>query len=226
MEIISIFIEATLHRLRVENVVVHVAVECTAEAAQNLADNRAAGLGAMPQVNPPFLIPDAVQRIAGGGREGDRNIRSTESPETILFLSAHVRVPRVPRRAKRAEQQESHEISLEKHVDVGERAEPATVMEITKLRIKLERRPGIDAILYLLVNRRVGHVIDVRQEGDHLLVERLRPQVGGLEVELGKVRPERVARIGPAEKEIRRDIARILYGDQVGWLTRNCSSVL
>jgi len=82
-----------------------VAVECATEAAQNLADNRAAGLRAMPQVNPPFLIPDAVQRMAGGGREGGRKIRSTESSETILFLSAHVRVPRVPRRPKRAEQQ-------------------------------------------------------------------------------------------------------------------------
>jgi hypothetical protein len=215
-EIISIFIEATLHCLRVENVVIHVAVECATEAAQDLADNGAAGLEAMPQVNPPFLIPDAVQRMAGGGREGGRNIRCTESPETILFLSAHVRVPRVPRRPKRAEQQESHEISLEKHVDVGERAEPATVMEIAKLRIELERRSGIDAILDLLVSRRVGHVIDVRQEGDHLLVKRLRPQVGGLEMELGKVRRERVARIGPAEKEIRRDITRLISGAQVG----------
>src|SRR5438874_8154552 len=137
-KIISIFIEATLHRLRVENVVIHVAVECATEAAQNLADNRAAGLGTMPQVNPPFLIPDAVQRMAGGGCEGGRDIWSTESPETILLLSAHVRVPRVTRRPKRTEQQEGHEISLEKHVDVGERAEPATVREIRKMRITLQ----------------------------------------------------------------------------------------
>ena len=84
-EIISIFIEATLHRLRVENVVIHVTVECATEAAQNLADNRAAGLGTMPQVNPPFLIPDAVQRMAGGGREGGRKIRSTEVPKPFCF---------------------------------------------------------------------------------------------------------------------------------------------
>src|SRR5262249_11727306 len=155
---------------------IQVPVECATEAAQNLADNRAARLGAMPQVDPPFLIPDAVQRMAGGCREGGRNIRSTESPETILFVSAHVRVPRVPRRPKRAEHQESHEISLESLVDVSVRAEPATVMEIAKLRIKLERRSGSDAILDLLVSRRVGHVIDVRQKGDHLLVERLRTQ--------------------------------------------------
>src|ERR1041385_861691 len=89
-EIISIFIEAILHRLRVENVVIHVAVECATKAAQNLPDNRAAGLGTMPQVNPPFLIPDAVQRMACCCCERSGKIRSTKSPETILFLSAHI----------------------------------------------------------------------------------------------------------------------------------------
>src|SRR5262249_53475663 len=101
----------------------------------------------MPQVNPPFLVPDAVQRMTGCPGEGGRHIRSTESPETILFLSAHVRIPRVRRRPERAEHEKSHEISLEKYVDVGKRAEPASVVEITSLRIKLNRRSGIDAIL-------------------------------------------------------------------------------
>src|SRR5206468_6962826 len=150
--------------------------------------------------------------MASGGCEGGRDIRSAKGAEAVLLGGVDVRIARVPRRPKRAEHQVSHEISLKKHVDVSERAEPATVMEITSLRIKLERRSGVDAILDLLESRRVGHVIDVRQGGDHLLVDRLRPQEGGLEIELGKVRPEGVARIGAAKKEIRRDIARPISG--------------
>ena len=53
-------------------------------------------------------------------------------------------------------------------------------MEITKLRIELERRSGVDAVLDLLVSSRVGHVIDVGRVGDQLLSERLRPKVVGM----------------------------------------------
>jgi hypothetical protein len=84
-EIIPIPVEAALHRLGVEHVVVHVALKRPAMASQNLSHNRAARLGTVPEVNRPFLIPHAVQRKASDCRERGRDIGTTERAEAVLL---------------------------------------------------------------------------------------------------------------------------------------------
>src|SRR5690242_11591055 len=84
-EIIPISTQAALHRLRVQHVVVHVALQSPAMASQNLSHNRAAGLWAVPQVNRPFLIPHGVQRKASDCRKRCRNIGTTECAEAVLL---------------------------------------------------------------------------------------------------------------------------------------------
>ena len=80
-------------------------------------------------------------------------------------------------------------------------AKIAAIMEIAKLRIDPgSAHSGVNAILDLLKSRRVIHVIDVRQVGDELLADRLRTDVGGLEMQLRHVRPNGIARVGSAEQ--------------------------
>src|SRR5437867_8533460 len=129
-EIIPIPIEAALHRLGVEHVVVHVALERPAIASQNLSHNRAARLGTVPEVNRPFLIPYAVERKASDWRERGRDIGTTESAEAVLLSGTGVRITRVPRCADRVEHQECRKVCLEKHVQMGICAKIAAIMEI------------------------------------------------------------------------------------------------
>ena len=94
-EVVPISVEAALHRLGVEHVVVHVALERVAMASQNLAHNRAARLGTVPEVNRPFLIPHAVQRKASDCRERGRDIGTTEGAEAVLLGGTDVGITRV-----------------------------------------------------------------------------------------------------------------------------------
>ncbi len=84
-EIIPIPVEAALHRLGVEHVVVHVALERPAMASQHLSHNRAARLGTVPEVNRPFLIPHAVQRKASDCRERCREVGTAEGAKAVLL---------------------------------------------------------------------------------------------------------------------------------------------
>ncbi len=74
-EVIAVFGETGLDGLRIEDVAVEVDIDRVAEAAQDLADDPSAGFRAMPKVDPPLLIPDAIKRKTGGGREGRRECR-------------------------------------------------------------------------------------------------------------------------------------------------------
>ena len=81
---------------------------------------------------------------------------------------------------------------------------------------RLVLQPGVNAVLDLLVSRRVSHVIDVRQVGDELLADRLRTEVGGDEMQLRHVRPNGFARVGAAEQQVRRDVTRPIPRAGVG----------
>src|SRR6476646_10910277 len=134
-EIIPIPIEAALHCLGVEHVVVHVALQRPAMASQNLSRNRAAGLGTVPQVNRPFLIPHAVERKASDCRERGRDIGTTERAEAVLRGGTDVGITRVPWCADRVEHQECCKVCLEEHVQMGICAKIAAIMELASLRL-------------------------------------------------------------------------------------------
>ena len=94
-KIVAILIEARLHRLRIENVAVQLTVDRVALAGQNLPRDGAARFRPMAKVNPPFLIPDAVQSRARRGAECRGEVRPAEGAETILRARTDVGIARV-----------------------------------------------------------------------------------------------------------------------------------
>src|SRR6516162_4656536 len=87
------------------------------------------------------------------------------------------------------------------------RAETATIIEVSRLRTYLVSQSSIDAILHLLEGCGIGHVIDARCIGDHLLLHFLRAQKTRDYAKLRYVRPNCLAGIAPTKQKSRRDIA-------------------
>ena len=75
-------------------------------ASQNLSHNRAARLGTVPEMNPPFLIPDAVQRRRSHCRKRGREVRTAEGAEAVLLGRVDVWITGVHWRADRVEHEE------------------------------------------------------------------------------------------------------------------------
>src|SRR5438552_897583 len=86
-------------------------------------------------------------------------------------------------------------------------SETAAIAEIPSLRIQLVSQSGVDAILDLLESSWVGHVIDARRVGEHLLTHFLRTQKAGDDAQLRDIRTNGLARIASSEQQIRRNIA-------------------
>src|SRR5262249_17497515 len=125
------------------------------------------------------------------------------------------------------EHQESREVRLIEHVKVGKSREISAVTPIAELRIDLVSQTGVNAVLDIQPLGEVGPIVDVRQISNLLLVDWLRAEEGGLKEELGDVRPERFAREGAPEEQIRRHLAAAVAWTQVGRLRpefRRCLS--
>src|SRR6266567_1084097 len=73
-KVIRISVKAPLDSHRVENIVVDPAIERSPVASQNLADDGAAGLGTLTQMDIPLVIPYAVQGKASDGRYHRREV--------------------------------------------------------------------------------------------------------------------------------------------------------
>src|ERR1700688_1292289 len=95
--VIPISVEAIMYSHRVENIVVRVAIERSPVTGQNLADDGAAGLRTVTEMDIPLLVPHAVQGKAGEGRYRRREVGLTEGAKAVLRPGANVRVPRVHR---------------------------------------------------------------------------------------------------------------------------------
>ena len=124
-EVIAEFVEAGRDRPRVEDVGIQVDVEGMAKALENLAHDGSARLRTMTQMDPPFLIPHAVQGETRGRAQGGRDIRTAEGTEPILLGRADVRIPGICRRMNAAQDERSYEISLKEDVLARESAEVA-----------------------------------------------------------------------------------------------------
>src|ERR1700676_3600060 len=109
-------------------------------------------------------------------------------------------------------------------------AETAAIVEVASLRIQLDPQSGIDAVLDLLESSRVGHIIDARGVGEHLLVHFLRTQKAGDDAQLRDVRSNGFAWIAPAEQKSRRHVAmaisRACVAGHAGKFLRSLSSSL
>ena len=90
-------------------------------------------------------------------------------------------------------------------------------MQVTTNRIELIAESGADAILNLLKGRKVGHVVNARQERVHQHVERLGAKVAGSNHELRHVRANRVPRESAAEQEIWRHLTAAVSRTAVAW---------
>ncbi len=172
----------------------------------------------MAEVNPPLLIPDAVQRRAGGLGKSRREVGAAEGAEAVLLRRIDVGVARIKRCTHRAEDEVSREERLEKDVHVSEGSQAAAAVLVAVLRIELERFPAVDAVLHLKERDRVRHEIDAGDEIHELLSQRLRPVEGRGDVELREVGSDGVTGINSAEEHVRRDMTTAVARTEVGRL--------
>src|SRR5271169_3341553 len=82
-QVAAIFIEALLHRLRVQNIAVQSSIDCVSLARLNQVNESATRLRSMPQVHHPFLVPDHVQGTSGDSSQGGRDVRAAEGAESV-----------------------------------------------------------------------------------------------------------------------------------------------
>src|SRR5271169_6125039 len=85
-QVAAIFIEALLHRLRVQNIAVQSSIDCVSLARLNQVNESATRLRSMTQVHHPLLVPDHIQGARGYSSEGGRDVGPTERTESVLRL--------------------------------------------------------------------------------------------------------------------------------------------
>ena len=100
-KVIPMSVETPLHSDRVENVVINSAIQSSPVVSQNLANDSAARLGTMTQMDVPLVIPHAVQRKASDGRHHRCEVGLTEGSKAVLCAGVDVRISGVQRHTER-----------------------------------------------------------------------------------------------------------------------------
>src|SRR6266508_4624186 len=126
-KVIPISIEAALHGQRVKNIVVHVPIEGSPVASQNLANDGTARFGSVTEMDEPLLVPNVVYRKASNSRDRRRKVGSTKGAKAVLRPGSDVRITRVRGRTDGAKHHISREVGLIEDVHTGICAETASI---------------------------------------------------------------------------------------------------
>src|SRR5271156_4512374 len=126
----------------------------------------------MAEVNRPLLIPDFIQGDLCDCSYCGGEVRATEGSKAVLGFGACIGHAGVERRPDGLKDEEGGEVCLEEHVDVRPGGESATIVKIPIYRIGYIRDAGRDAVLNVTPGGQIAHVIEARQVGDVLLVNR------------------------------------------------------
>jgi hypothetical protein len=87
-----------------------VPLDCPALACFKQVDDRAAGFRAVPQMHPPLLIPDCLDRFTGDCRQGRGDVRLAHGGKAILGFGADVGIAGVQWRLDGVQRQVGDEV--------------------------------------------------------------------------------------------------------------------
>src|SRR6516162_2908142 len=96
-------------------------------------DEAAYGLRPRTEVHKPFLIPHCIEGHGSHCRDRPRNIRATERAKAVLRLRTDIGIAGIQWRTDAREHQESREIRLIEHIDMGKGREIAPITPVANL---------------------------------------------------------------------------------------------
>ena len=146
----------------------------------------------MPEVNPPFLIPDGVERSFRDRAERRGDVRTAERSERLLMtlvLRVEIRIPGIGGNAQRDGDKIGDEIGLVQLVDLSVGGRVRAGPHVTVERVITHRCGWRGAVLDIVPGPDVRHEIFARHESSDLLVQWDPPHGGRRHAELGQIRP-------------------------------------